>query len=169
MSDLELRTGTTVPALPTIRASIGAGRRLACGATVLAALLGSACRSDSITTPIDGEPVGCTDAPGCRPSEREAVSPLVFAAVADAIERLVPMLDASAGRTALVRGLAALQAELQANRSAPARARLAEVYVELDRMRITVEGLGAVDLPDVAAIRLAMVPVANALGVKAST
>jgi hypothetical protein len=130
-----------------------------------ATLLAAGCRGDSVTTPSESA-VACANEPGCRPSQSAPVDAVVLAAVADARERLIPMLDdASAGAT-LALALQRMSEALEANRSADARARLADVYVVLDRLRVTVDG-GTFDLPDVSAIRLALVPAANALGVQA--
>jgi hypothetical protein len=149
--------------------SIGRG-----GLAGLAAVLVVGCSGgDSVTNP--GTPptpplptVGmCANEPGCRTSTDTPIDPLVFAAVADARERLVPMIDDAAARIALDRSLGALELALQANGTATARGHLADVYAQLDRLRIEVEGFGRVDLPDAASIRLGLVPVANALGVSA--
>jgi hypothetical protein len=107
----------------------------------------------------------CGSEPGCRATQSDVVDPVVIAALDDARERLVPALDDDAARAALLSALQALEQQLKANRTAEARVRLALVYAQLDRMRITLPGSDPVDLPDVTAIRLALVPVANTLGV----
>jgi hypothetical protein len=149
--------------------SIGRG-----GLAVLATMLVVGCSGDSATNPVTPPtpplpPVGmCANEPGCRTSTAAPVDPLVFAAVADARERLVPMVDVATARVALDRSLGALELALRANDTPTARGHLADVYAQLDRLRVEVEGIGRVDLPDVAAIRLGLVPVAHALGVSAS-
>lgn len=132
----------------------------------LGALLLVGCRSDSITTPT--QPTVCGDEIGCRSTQSDPVGPLVFAALDDARERLVPSLDDAAARETLASALSALRASLQANRSVEARTRLAMALVHLDRLRVVIPGTSPLDLPDLAAIRLALVPVSNALGVTAS-
>jgi hypothetical protein len=94
------------------------------------------------------------------------VDPAVIAAVDDARERLVPTLDDAAARASLAGALQALQEKLQANNSAESRVRLALVFLELDRLRIAIPGEEPLDLPDMSAIRLALVSVANALGIQ---
>jgi hypothetical protein len=130
----------------------------------LSALLVAACRGDSLTTPLQETP--CGDEPGCRTSQSLPVDPAVIAAVDDARERLVPTLDDAAARASLGGALQALQEKLQANDNAESRVRLALVFLELDRQRITIPGEEPLDLPDMSAIRLALVPVANALGIQ---
>lgn len=151
-----------------VRTPLLAGRRHAArGARLaLASLLLVGCRSDSITTPT--QPTVCGDEIGCRASQSDPVGPLVFAALDDARERLVPTLDDAAARETLASALSTLRASLQANRSVEARTRLAMAYVQLDRLRVVIPGTAPLDLPDLAAIRLALVPVSNALGVTAS-
>jgi hypothetical protein len=90
----------------------------------------------------------------------------VLAALEDARGRLVPTLDDAATRGSLDGVLLQLEEQLKANRTASARMRLAVVYAELDRARIALPGNEPMDLPDMTAIRLALVPVANALGVQ---
>jgi hypothetical protein len=138
--------------------------RAAC--LVLVALL-AGCRSDSLTRPAD-RPVECGDEIGCRPSESAPVDPMVFAALDDARERLLPGIDGAADRASLGALLGELREGLRANRSTDARMRLALLYLRLDAMRVTLAGSDPVDLPDIAALRLALVPAANALGVKVS-
>ena len=139
------------------------GRRSRLLLVALSALLVAACRGDSLTTPLQQ---ACGDEPGCRTSQRVPVDPAVIAAVDDARERLVPTLDDAAARASLAGALQALQEKLQANNSAESRVRLALVFLELDRLRIAVPGEEPLDLPDMSAIRLALVPVANALGIR---
>ena len=140
------------------------GRRFRLVSVAFTTLVMAACRADSLTTPLQS--TDCGDEPGCRPSQNVPVDPAVIAAVDDARERLAPTLDDAGARVTLTGALQALQQKLEANRSAEARVRLSMVFVELDRLRVTFPGEAPVDLPDMAAIRLAMVPVANALGVK---
>jgi hypothetical protein len=111
-------------------------------------------------------PLDCTGAPGCSPTQNAPVDPAVYAALDDAQQRLVPNLDDAAARAELGGALQALEVELHANRLSEARTRLALAYVQLDKMRISLPGTDLVDLPDMSAVRLALVPVANALGVR---
>ncbi len=149
------------PATPSV-----VSHRLALAALVgTATLLVAGCSGDAVTSP-SPEVVACTDEPGCRPTQSAPVDGVVFAAVTDARERLVPMVDDAAARATLAQGLQRMAQALEANRGADARARLGEVYAALDRLHVT-SGGATFDLPDAAAIRLALVPVANALGVQA--
>jgi hypothetical protein len=141
-------------------------RALETGILGLATTLAVGCRGDSITMPSQ-DSAGCVSEPGCRATESTPVDPVVLAAIADASERLLPGIDDVAVRGALDGALRSLSQALQSNRSPDARGRLVEIYIQLDKLRIPVEGTGSVDLPDVAAIRLALVPVGNALGVQA--
>jgi hypothetical protein len=154
-------------ALPVIPLPAGRLRspRASLGLVVVAASLAIGCGDDAVTMPerIASE---CADQPGCRATDATPVDPIVFAVVADARERLVPMLDDAAARRTLTSTFQSLDQALHANQSGVARARLGELYGQLDRVRMVVDGV-SFDLPDVAAIRLALVPVANALGVKA--
>jgi hypothetical protein len=134
---------------------------------VLSALLSAGCRSDSVTMPLQS--TECGNEPGCRATQNAPVDPMVLAALVDARDRLVPTLDDAAARTALSGALQSLEQALQANRAADARVRLALVYVQLDRLRIVVPGSDPIDLPDVTAIRLALAPVANTLGVQVAS
>jgi hypothetical protein len=133
-----------------------------CGFAAL--FLVSGCASDSITSPLASTP--CVAEPGCRPSPGEPLDLSVLAALDDARERLVPALDNAATRTSLDGVLLQLEEQLKANRTADARVRLAAAYGQLDRTRIALPGSDPMDLPDMSAIRLALVPVANALGVQ---
>lgn len=135
-----------------------------CGLAALFPLLVSGCGSDSITSPLAS--TQCVAEPGCRPSPSEPLDPSVLAALEDARGRLVPTLDDAATRGSLDGVLLQLEEQLKANRTASARMRLAVVYAELDRARIALPGNEPMDLPDMTAIRLALVPVANALGVQ---
>jgi len=128
-----------------------------------ALLLVSGCSSDSITSPAASTP--CVGEQGCRPSTSEPLDPSVLGALDDARERLVPALDDAATRTSLDGVLLQLEQQLKASRTADARVRLALAYAQLDQARIALPGNDPMDLPDIAAIRLALVPVANALGV----
>lgn len=125
----------------------------------------SACRADSIMLP--EQATSCAE-PGCRPSFAAPVDAVVFAAIDDARERIVLALDDAADRQTLSRALDGLYESLKANRTADARLLLSGIYARLDRMRIQAPGSDPVDLPDVAALRLALVPVTNALGVTVS-
>jgi hypothetical protein len=152
------------PRLDVLEAGSFAGRRAALVLAALSALLVAGCRADSLTTPLQS--TECGDEPGCRPSQRVPVDPAVIGAVDDARARLVPTLDDAAARETLAGALHGLQKKLEANKNEDARVRLALVFVELDRLRITLPGEDPLDLPDMSAIRLALVPVAKALGVQ---
>jgi hypothetical protein len=155
------------PHLDVLEAGSFAGRRAGLVLAVLSALLLAGCRADSLTTPLQS--TECGGEPGCRPSQNVPVDPAVIAAVDDARERLVPTLDDAAAREALAGVLQGLREKLEANRNADARVRLALVFVELDRLRVRLPGEEPIDLPDMSAIRLALVPVAKALGVQTAS
>lgn len=128
-----------------------------------AGLLLAGCRSDSFTAP---NAVDCTGEPGCRTAASEPVDPAVYASLDDAELRLVPVIGDAATQSALAGDLRALAQALRDGRTSDARAALADVYVQIAPFRITGAADGMMDPPDVAALRLELVPAANALGVQ---
>lgn len=133
--------------------------------TAVLTLAVAGCRADAIALPAQ---MGACGEPGCRRSFDVPVDAVVFEAIDDASQRIVVALDDADARQALLVSLTKLRESLKANRTADARTNLAAIYVRLDGMRVRGPGDVAVDLPDVAALRLALVPVTNALGVTTS-
>lgn len=128
-----------------------------------AGVLLAGCRSDSFTAP---QAVDCTGEPGCRTTLSAPVDPLVYASLDDATLRLAPVIGDAATQSALAAHLRALSQALRDGRASDARAALANVYVQLAPFRITRPDGAAMDPPDVAALRLELVPAENALGVQ---
>ena len=136
------------------------------GFVALFPLLVGGCGSESITAPRPA--AECVGEPGCRSTLSEPLDPSVVVALDDTRDRLVPTLDDAAARASLDGALLQLEEQLKANRATEARVRLALAYAQLDRVRVALPGSDPVDLPDMSSIRLALVPVANALGVQPS-
>jgi hypothetical protein len=130
---------------------------------VMAGVLLAGCRTDSFTSP---QAVDCTGQPGCPATPSAAVDPTVYASLDDATLRLVPAIGNGATQRALTSALHALSQALKDGRTSDARAALADVYVQLAPLHVTQPDGTKVDLPDVAALRLELVPAANALGVQ---
>jgi hypothetical protein len=127
-----------------------------------AALLGG-CRADSMSAP---PLTNCPGDPGCRTSPSAAIDASVYASLGDATSRLAPTVSDPAARADLMSALQALTDDLDRGRDADARTALAQVYAELLPLRVTL-GSGVTGYPpDLAALRLDLVPVANALGVQ---
>lgn len=149
-------------------AEVAEDRRSRTGARTIAAIATAAlvvagCRSDSFTSPNAAD---CTGQPGCHTPVGAQVAPEVFVSLTDAASRLVPSLNASpAQRQSIVGAINALSRALEQNRYADARASLAQVYELIAPFRTRQTDGTEVDTPDVAAIRLDLVPAANTLGV----
>ncbi|MDE3151779.1 MAG: hypothetical protein KGL93_05980 [Gemmatimonadota bacterium] len=124
----------------------------------------SACRADSLSAP---QAQDCAGQPGCRTSPSAPVDPTVFASLSDGVQRLAPSLGTGATQTALTNALITLNQALEAGHDADARTALAEVYGDLDQLRVAGSDGTPVDLPDASALRLELILVANALGVHA--
>lgn len=130
----------------------------------IAGLLLAGCRADSFTSP---QAADCTGEPGCNTTPLAPIDPEVYAALDDAVLRLVPTITGAATPQASLAGsLQALSHALKARRAADARIALADVYVQLAPFRVTRGDGTEVDPPDVSAVRLALVPAANALAVQ---
>lgn len=128
--------------------------------TVATVLVG-ACRADSLSAP---QATDCTGQPGCRPTPTAPVDATVYSSLSDGMGRLAPSLGAGA---ALGNALNSLDQALRTGHDADARTYLAEVYAQLIPLRVTLADGTKTDLPDASALRLELVPVANALGVQA--
>jgi hypothetical protein len=149
--------------------AVSIARLLALGA--LAVLSLGACRADSVIAPDQATQPICettqcdqTDAPA--PGASIVIDPLE-----DAVARIVPnMLDTRA-RADLPVVLNALREALLAGRMSEARMQLARSYdaLELAGQRLSGSGDAALvlDMADLSAIRLALVPASAALGVAA--
>ena len=121
---------------------------------VLTALLGlAACRADSATT-YDSS---CTDQPGC--ASASIVEPNVLQALSDAASRILPALAPGAAAE-LGAPLTRLQAALSRSDMPGGRLALVMTYDAIDRAERT----SPVSRPDLAVIRLSLVPAARALG-----
>lgn len=150
----------TAAAAPTARTRTAAHTITAIG---IAALLAVGCRSDSFTSPNAAD---CTGQPGCHTPQGAAAAPEVFISLNDAATRLVPSLGAPSAQQAIIGALNAVSRALEENRYADARASLAQVYELIAPFRTKNSDGTAVDTPDVAAIRLDLVPAANTLGIQ---
>jgi hypothetical protein len=150
--------------MPPTRPASDAGRRLAVGAALALGL--GACRADSIVTP--AQPT-CDD-PSCEAATLPpTTAPIVIAPLEDAVARIVPhMMDRRASADLRI-VLGRLRSELLAGRIDASRIQLARSYDALDlaerRLSSSEDGSGVLDLADLSAVRLALVPAANALGV----
>lgn len=123
----------------------------------------SACRADSFSAPQSGP---CTGEPGCRDVLTEPVSAVVFASIDDARLRLVDQIGDAATQRRLNQALNSLNVGLAEGRASDARIALAQVYALIAPFR-TIDPDGTpIDPPDVAALRLELVPASNALGVR---
>jgi hypothetical protein len=129
----------------------------------MAGALLTGCRSDSFTAP---NAVDCTGQPGCRATLLAPVDSTVYASLDDARLRLAPVIGSSAVHVALGSALRELSLALEQRQASDARTALADVYVQLAPFRVTGPDGTTVDPPDVAALRLDLVPAANALGVQ---
>lgn len=136
-----------------------------------------ACRADSIVTPAAPAGPDCASAPCGAPviPGMEAVpapnASIVIDPLEDAVTRILPSLADARARAELAPVLGALRAELLAGRLAAARLQLARSYdaVDLADRRMSRPGAteSLLDLANLSAIRLALVPAAAALGVAA--
>lgn len=145
---------------PTGRARTAAYTIAAIG---IATLLAVGCRSDSFTSPNAAD---CTGQAGCHTPQGAAAAPEVFISLNDAATRLVPSLGAPSAQQSIIGALNAVSRALEENRYADARASLAQVYELIAPFRTKKSDGTEVDTPDVAAIRLDLVPAANTLGIQ---
>jgi len=144
-------------------------RRAAHVAVPAIALLLAGCRADGITTPEQTTDTVCRSIcgpDGVAPAPNAAI---VIAPLEDAAARIVPhMMDARA-RTDLGLALDLLRRELLAGRLSTARIALARAYDAVDmadaRLDTSADVAVVLDLADISAIRLALVPASTALGV----
>lgn len=123
----------------------------------------AACRADSFSAPAS---VDCTGEPGCRPTTSAPIDQSVYASLDDASARLVSGIGDAATQRALTDLLHELTQALREGRTSDARAQLAQVYARLTPLRVALPDGTQIDPPDVAALRLGLVPAANALGVR---
>jgi hypothetical protein len=137
--------------------------RLGALASLAATLVLAGCRADSFSAPQSGP---CTDQPGCVTGPSTPVSPVVLSSIDDARLRLVPQIGDAATQRTLTSALSALNAALADRRDADARIQLAYVYAEIAPFRSRTASGIPVDPPDVAALRLELIPAANTLGVR---
>lgn len=128
-----------------------------------------ACRADSILTPAAPGDGGCAAVPCGTPGTEPAPAPnasIVIVPLEDAVERIAPWMMDDRARTELPPVLNALRAELLAGRLGSARLQLARSYDAVDMAERRLGGTALVlDLADLSAIRLALVPASAALGV----
>lgn len=129
----------------------------------VATLLAVGCRSDSFTSPNAAD---CTGQPGCHTAQGAAAAPEVFISLNDAATRLVPSLGAPSAQQSIIGALNDVSRALEENRYADARASMAQVYELIAPFRTKNSNGTEVDPPDVAAIRLDLVPAANTLGIQ---
>lgn len=132
-------------------------------ALIVGAALMAGCRADSLSAP----PVtNCPGEPGCRTSPAATIDASVYAALTDATGRLAPTVSDPSARATLTSALNALSQDLDSGRDADARTALAQVYAAMVPLRVTL-GNGVTGYPpDLAALRLDLVPIANTLGVQ---
>lgn len=148
----------------TTRRSMWPGARPISLVAIAGALL-TGCRADSFTAPHADD---CTGEPGCRTTPTAPVDPIVLVSLEDARLRLAPSIEhTSSQQSALASSLNLLAQALENGNATDARLALADVYEQAARFRITRDDGVTIDPPDVAALRLALVPAANALGVQA--
>ena len=151
----------------TSRPSQPAVRRLAGGA--LAMLTLGACRADSVLAPSQGSQPVCETSDCALPGVPAPSASIVIAPLEDAVARILPHMMDARTRADLAPVLDALRTDLQAGRLAVARYQLALAYDALDLAgrRLGASGDAAVvlDLADISAIRLALVPASAALGI----
>ncbi len=122
---------------------------------VVASLVFGACRGDAVT----GYDTGCSDQPGCD-TRSETLSPGALSALEDASTRLTGALSTSLA-SALSSRLDQLEAALKTRNLYAGRLALAATYDVLGHAeRSTPEAR-----PDLAAVRLALIPAARVLGV----
>jgi hypothetical protein len=94
------------------------------------------------------------------------VGPVVLSSIDDARLRLVPQIGDAATQRKLAAALSSLNAALAERRDSDARLDLARVYAAIAPFRTTAPDGTPVDPPDVSALRLELLPAANALGVR---
>jgi hypothetical protein len=129
-------------------------RLLAWAAGGVVAHVLAACAGDRVVGPAEA---ACASGPACA-SEGDALrAPAVQDGLADAGERLTPALTDAQFRADVSRALDALRVDVAAGRVVAARARLDALRTRLDRAP-------AEDAVEVDALRLALAPVAGAVG-----
>lgn len=147
---------------------------VAASAGALLALSLGACRADSLVAPAQPEPPVC-EGPRCDPVEpAPAPAPnasIVIEPLEDAAARIIPYLMDDRTRTELAPVLARLRSDLLAGNVQLARIQLAVAYDAVDaagrRLGSSGDASVVLDLADLSAIRLSLVPTAAALGVAA--
>lgn len=149
-----------------------ASPQLAACALVLLAL--GACRSDSILSPAQPDRPIC-ETSSCEPSvdgpKPKPNASIVIEPLDDAATRIVPYLMDDRTRTEVAPVLNALRSDLLAGRLQTARIQLAMAYDAVDaagkRLGSSGDAGVVLDLAELSAIRLSLVPAAAALGVAA--
>lgn len=142
-------------------------RRLAFG--VLAVFMLGACRADGILAPDQSSQPIC-EAALCEQTGAPAPdATIVIDPLEDAVARIVPNILDTRARAELPVVLDALRGALLAGRLSDARLQLARSYDALELAGTRLSGSGSdalvLDLVDLSAVRLALVPASAALGV----
>ncbi len=131
-----------------------------------------ACRSDSILAPSQPDLPACEgascDAPATAPAPNASI---VIEPLEDAASRIVPYLMDGRTRGDVAPVLGLLRSSLLAGNLQSARIQLAMAYDAIDAAGRRLSGSGdasvVLDLAELSAIRLSLVPAARALGVAA--
>lgn len=148
---------------------VSIARPLAIGA--LAVLVLGACRADSIVAPDQATQPICETAQCEQADAPEPGASIVIDPLEDAVARIVPNMIDTRARAELPAVLNGLREALLAGRLSEARMQLARSYdaLELAGQRLSGSGDAALvlDLADLSAVRLALVPASAALGVAA--
>lgn len=164
MRTLQMPSPTACPTTSPRRLA----RRAAVASTTLLLALG-ACRADGVVAP--AQPGDATCDLACTPAAAAPApgASIVIAPLEDAIARILPSVTDARTRVELTPVLDALRQDLLGGRLHAARLALARSYdaVDLADARLSGSGDDAVvlDLADLSAIRLALVPASRALGV----
>jgi hypothetical protein len=143
--------------MPVARPHSFGSRLRAWAAVGVAAHALAACAGDRVAAPT--EPA-CASGPACAAESAALRAPEVQDGLADAAERLAPAMTDARLRTDVAAALDLLRADAAAGRVAAARARL-------DALRARLDQAPADDAADADALRLAIAPVAAALGAPA--
>lgn len=142
-----------------IRSTTAPRRRRGPSLVAVAVLALGACRADSATSPTDTTDPICYDAPCAEPSRPALGAAIVIQPLEDVVLRIVPTVQDARARAELADVLGLLRRELLAGRHATARVQLAYAYDWVER------GGDRLNIAELSAIRLALVPSSLALGV----